>query len=262
MSLFAEIRSVIGAKQRVYQALITRFVIGRYGRENIGFMWTIVEPMVLCIGVMAIWSFTKGHNDHGLNIITFVLTGYVPLTLWRHQTGYTVNCLKHFKFLTIFRSISLFDALLSKLLLEFISVSSAGLIVFVILHFVGLIENPYDWGSVIQGWLVMGALATGAGILIAALSETTDLVERVNQPFQYFLLPFCGCFYMADWLPDATREYALFIPTLHAYEMIRGGFFGPEVRTFANPLFGFSYALVMAGLGCFLFERVKNRVGA
>lgn len=253
---------MIGAKQRVYQALITRFVIGRYGRENIGFMWTIVEPMVLCVGVMAIWSLTKGHNDHGLNIVAFVLTGYVPLTLWRHQTGHTVNCLKHMKFLTIFHNLSLFDAMMARLFLEFLSVSSAGLVVFTVLYFVGLIEAPYDWGAVILGWLMMGALATGIGILIAALSETTDLIERVNQPLQYFLLPFCGCFYMADWLPDATREYALLIPMLHAYEMIRAGFFGLEVKTYSDPFFGFSYAVIMAGLGFFLFERVKNRIEA
>ncbi len=84
---------------------------------------------------------------------------------------------------------------MSKLFLEFISVSSAALVVFTSLYFFRLIDTPYDWDAVIVGWLMMGALATGAGILIAALSETTDLIERINQPFQYFLLPFCGCFY-------------------------------------------------------------------
>lgn len=262
MPIFDVTRNAIEAKQRVYQALITRFVIGRYGRENIGFMWTIVEPMILCVGVMAIWSFTKGQSDHGVNIVAFVLTGYVPLTLWRHQTGYAVNCLRNFKFLTIFRHLSLFDAMMSKLFLEFISVSGAGLVVLAILYAVGLIEAPHDWGAVILGWLMMGSLGTGMGILTAALSETTDLIEKVNQPLQYFLLPFCGCFYMAGWLPDATREYALFIPMLHSYEMIRAGFFGPEIRTYSDPFFGFSCALAMAGLGCFVFERVKNHVEA
>lgn len=260
LSALNEFGRAVAVKQRVFQALITRFVIGRYGRENIGFMWTIVEPMILCVGVMAIWTFTKGSSEHGVNIVAFVLTGYLPLTLWRHQTNYAVNCLRQFKFLTIFGNLKLFDAMMSRFILEFVSVSAAATVVMMVLYVATLIPAPHDWGGVLLGWLMMGALATGMGVVIAAFSETTELVEKVNQPFQYFMLPFCGCFYMVSWIPEGSREYALYIPTVHSYEMIRAGLFGPEMQTFGSPFYGFAWALLLAGLGFFMFERVKDHV--
>ena len=41
---------------RVITALMLRDAMMRYGRENIGFVWVILEPMLLCTGVMILWS--------------------------------------------------------------------------------------------------------------------------------------------------------------------------------------------------------------
>lgn len=254
------LRRALAGKRRVYEALIVRFVIGRYGRENIGFMWTIVEPMLLCVGVMAIWSLTKGSGYHGVSIVAFVFTGYMPLTLWRHQTGYMVNIGKSTKFLTVFHNLTIFDAIITRLFLEFISVTAASMVVFAILYSLNILSAPHDLGMLVQGWLVMGAVGAGAGVLFAALSETSDIVEKINPPLQYFILPFSGCFFMADWLPDSVREQALYIPLVNVYELIRGGFYGPEVRTYGNASYAIAWSVATAGLGCFIFERVKDRI--
>ena len=254
------LRTTISTKKRVYQAMILRFIIGRYGRDNIGFMWTVMEPLVLCVGVMVIWTQTKGHDQHGVSVPAFVLTGYVPLTLWRHQTGYAVNMLSHMKFLTIFNQIKLFDAMMSRFFLEFVSVSAAFMLVQLVLMAFSILPEPYDYALLLQGWVLMGCLGTGVGILLASISVLTDVIEKVNGPFQYFLLPFCGAFYMVDWLPDSLQEYAVMLPMVHAYEMIRGGYFGPVVKVHYDAFYAGSWALFFAGVGCFLFERVRDRV--
>lgn len=255
-----ELRQSLRSKIRVYKALVVRFVIGRYGRENIGFMWTIVEPMMLCVGVMAIWSLTKGSSYHGTSIVMFVFTGYMPLTLWRHQIGYMVNIGKSTKFLTIFHNLNILDAILARLLLEFCSVTSASLIVFGILYSFNLISIPYSWEIVVQGWLLMGLLCSSAGILFAALSELSSFIEKINAPIQYFILPFSGVFFMVEWLPDAVKEYALYIPLVNAYEIIRGGFYGPEFPTYGSSSFIIICSIFTAGLGFGIFERVKYRI--
>ncbi len=238
---------------------MVRFVIGRYGRENIGFMWTVVEPMLLCIGVMVIWSATKA-SYHGVNIVAFVMTGYMPLTLWRHHTGSMVNFPRQTKFLTVFRNLTIFDAMMARLILEYLSVSAATLIVFSTLYNFGLVNWPYDLAIVLQGWLVMGAMSASAGILIAALSETSEVIEKLNQPIQYFLMPLSGCFFMVDWLPDNVKEYVVYIPLVNAYEIIRGGYYGPEFPTYGSAIYALASALLTAGLGCYIFERIKHRI--
>lgn len=250
------------AKGRVYRALVVRFVIGRYGRDNIGFMWTIVEPMMLCVGVMLIWSLTKGVGYHGVSIVAFVFTGYMPLTLWRHQTGYMINIGKSTKFLTAFHNLTILDAMIARLFLEFFSVTAASLVVFMSLYSIGLLDMPYSLGDVIYGWLLMGLTCSSAGVLFAALSESTHLIERINGPLQYFILPFSGCFFMVSWLPDSVKYYALYIPLVNCYEIMRGGFYGPEVPTYGDDFYVILCAIATAGLGFFVFERVKNRIDA
>lgn len=262
MSALNNLRSAIETKQRIFSALAVRFIIGRYGRDNIGFFWTIVEPMLLCVGVMVIWVYTKGSGYHGVNIVAFVLTGYMPLTLWRHQTNYMVNFPRNVKFLTIFRGITVLDAMLARLGLEFISCTAAALIVFSCLYVMGIIPVPDDWTEVLYGWLLMGAYSTAVGILLAALSEMNHLIEKLNQPVQYFLIPFCGCFFLADWFPDAARDYLLLLPLVHPYEIIRSGFFGPEVKTHGSAAYVLIWSVITAGVGFMLFEHVKDRIEA
>lgn len=221
-----------------------------------------MEPMLLCVGVMIIWSSTKGSAYHGISVVAFVFTAYMPLTLWRHQTGYMIGIGRQTKHITVFRNVTVFDAMISRLILEYISVTAAAIIVFSVLYGFGLIQFPYDIGGVFFGWLAMGAFSAGSGILFGALSEMSHIVEKLNGPVQYFILPFSGCFFMVNWLPHSAQEIVLYIPLVNAFEIIRGGYYGPEIETFGSASYVFASALVTAGLGCFLFERVKDHIDA
>ena len=41
---------------RVLGALLMREIITRYGRDNLGFLWLFVEPMIFTLGITALWS--------------------------------------------------------------------------------------------------------------------------------------------------------------------------------------------------------------
>ncbi|MDR6874802.1 capsular polysaccharide transport system permease protein [Bosea sp. BE125] len=253
-------REGLAIKARVYDALIVRHILMRYGRDNLGFLWTVVEPMLLCVGVMGIWSITKGGHEHGLQVTALVYTGYMPLTLWRHMTNSMVHWLRFSKFFIQFRGISLLDALLSRLYIEFISVTSAAIIVYFSLNTVGLLPDIQDFGTVLEGWLIMGALGFGGGFLIAAASEATEITEKIMPPLQYFMLPFSGCFFMLSWLPSSAREYLSYVSFVHSFETFRSGFFGSSVETYGNPSYAFAVALATAGCGFIIFERIRDNI--
>jgi capsular polysaccharide transport system permease protein len=252
-------KETLAQKSRVYEALILRHVIMRYGRENIGFLWVIVEPMLLCLGVMVIWSVSKPGTEHGVQAAAIVYTGYMPLTLWRHQSN-LVYWLRASKFFTQFRGITMEDALFSRLFMEFITVTAATIIVHLVLNTLGVLPDIHDIGLMIQGWMLMGALGTAGGILIASISEVSEVTDKFIPPLQYFLIPFSGCFYMLNWMPDSVRESLLYVPFQHAFETFRAGYFGPNVKTYGQPLYGYACALVAAACGLLIFNRVKDHV--
>ena len=71
-------------QRRVIGALMIRELITRFGRENIGFLWIMVEPLLFATLVGVVWRFMKGPEEHGVSIVAFVATGYIPLTFGKN----------------------------------------------------------------------------------------------------------------------------------------------------------------------------------
>ncbi len=244
----------------VVSALIVRFLVTRYGRRNIGFVWAIVEPMLLCLSVMTLWSFAKPASEHGVKVVALVLTGYMPLTLWRHTCQAGVHVLRNAVGLMYHRNITMIDTVLSRMALEFVSTTAAFIVVYAVLATLGIVEPIHDHGLVLAGWFAMGALSLGAGCVLAALTEYSEVVEKFVQPVQYILVPVSGCFYMLDWLPARVRDWAEWVPMVHAYEAIRDGFFGPAIPTHHALPYAGLVALLTIALGLVLIEAVRDRV--
>lgn len=207
-----------------------REIISRYGRTNIAFLWLIVEPLILCIGVMILWSFIH-HDSHGVPLIAFIVSGYMPLTLWRHISSHAVTCIRHGAPLFYHPSVRPLDVLFSSVILEFLGTTMALFAVLTTLRLTGLVDPQMRLDLMLAGWLFMAWLSFAAGMILAALSERFDFVEKLVSPFQYLMLPISGCFFMVAWLPTWTQKLAIYVPTVHCYEMFRAGLIGESVET-------------------------------
>ena len=244
---------------RTFSALSTRFIIGRYGRSNLGFLWMFVEPALLCIGVMIMWSYTGGHDSPGLNVITMVFTGYMPLTLWRHVSNSGGHIYRSAKQILIHRNITYLDVFLLRATLEFISVSAATLMIFAALYAFEMIPPVYDLADMLHAWVLMGAMAFGFASILAAASEHFEVVEKFIAPMQYVTLPISGCFFLVDWMPPSAQSVLLWVPIVHAFELFRAGFVGPAIVTHASPEYAWFFAIITTAVGFRYFEFVRDR---
>lgn len=248
------------AQLRCLEALIIRDMMMRYGRGNLGFMWVLIEPMILTIGVMLIWTMIKGEREHGITIIALVLTGYMPLTLWRHLTNNGVFALRRNASLLYHRNVTLLDVFMGRMALELGATTAALAIVAGTLMATELIEPIADYGTLAAGWLAMGALALGSALVICVLTEYSETWERFIQPYQYLMLPLSGCFFMVDWLPTAAQTAILFNPTVHCFEAFRAGFFGEKVATHYNLWYPFLWAIGLLAVGLRGLDAVRDRL--
>jgi len=215
---------------RVLGALLMREMVTRYGRENIGFLWLIVEPLILTSGVMVVWSLIR-QESHAIPLISFALTGYMPLTLWRHVSSQVVSCLKQNLPLLYRRQIRPLDTLFARGMLELAGTTLALIAVYTALRLTNLIEPCANLGLALAGWLFMAWFAFAVGLVLAAGSEIFDFVEKLVPPFQYLTLPISGVFFMVAWLPSSVQTMALYVPTVHCYELFRAGMLGESVET-------------------------------
>lgn len=213
------------------KAIMIRDVMARYGRNNIGFLWALIEPILLAVGVMTLWSFIRAPFEHGIPLMAMVFTGYLPLTLWRHvSTGGASLFLRSGHYL-YHRRISLMDIFVARVLSEFSFTTAGAILIYSTLRLFDLIAPVERWDLVIAGWLIMCALAGSFLLLMGCLIARFEDLEKFTNATQYLLLPLSGCFFMMDWLPETARSIMWFMPLVHPYEMIREGAFGNSVET-------------------------------
>lgn len=247
------------SKYVVTRALVVRDLMMRYGRGNIGFVWVVLEPMILTCGVMLMWS-VMGAAKGGYAIVEVVLTGYMPLTLWRHLTGQTVNFFRASAPLLYHRKISLLDILSARFILEIIGTTTALVAIWTILYAVGAISLPQHLDLLLLGWSMMALIGCIAGIGFAVLTERAEISERFVQPIQYLNIPLSGAFFMVEWLPPWAQKLVMFHPHVHSYEVFRSGYFGDSIIAHYDLLYFFGFCLVLAFIIFLWFKDIRSKL--
>ena len=229
---------------RVVWALVLREMTTRYGRENIGFMWIIGEPILFCGGVAIAWTAMRPAHEHGLPVTAIVITGYVPLTMWRHCIARAVKAYESNGSLLFHRQVTPLDIITARTILEVAGTIMAAMIVTTIAVLVGFMEPPKDIGLVYVGLIYQGLFCYASALLIASLSEMSDVMEKFVGVISYLAIPFSGAFTMVDWVPKNFQFILLWSPSVNNVEMIRGGQFGSA----AHPIYDLYYDTWMTAL--------------
>lgn len=245
---------------RIIWALLMRELATRYGRDNIGFLWIIGEPVIFCVGVLIMWSIIKPPYEHGIKIVPFVITGYLPLTVMRHMFGQGIHTVEVNSGLLYHRNITILHLYIARLLLEVLGVSLAGVIIITGLISLDLMLPPQNLKLIYAGWFSFAWLIFGMTVTFGSAAAIFKQIERVVNLLTYVMIPLTGCFYMVDWIPSKFRSTVLLIPFLNCTEMFRAGFFGEFVHTY----FSLSYVLYWGAgfnlLGLLLLQFVRSRI--
>lgn len=245
---------------RIIWALLLRELATRYGRDNLGFLWIIAEPLVFTGAVMLLWKVIKPAYEHGLPIVPFVVTGYLPIILVRHMINHALTCVRSNASLLYHRQVTVLHLFISRLTLEFIGVSLAFVTVVAILMLFGVMDPPQKLYLVYGGWLVLTWITLGLSLILGAVAEMVVFVERFVAAFTYVLVPMSGTFYMAGWLSPPVRKLVLYLPFLHPVEMIRGGFFGDHAKVYYDVGYALAWGTVFVFLGLILLRFVRERI--
>lgn len=247
-------------QRRTIHALMVRDMMMRYGRENIGFLWVILEPMILTLGVMFIWSVIGGHGKEGVTVVELVFTGYMPLTLWRHLTNNAGNLYRNSVGLLYHRQIGLFDVVISRQCLEIVGTTTALLVVYTSLSVLGLIDGAKRLDLLLLGWLMMAWIGSVSGACIAVMTEKWEVSERFIQPMQYLNIPISGAFFFVDWLPTWGQKVIFYHPLVHCWEAFRAGYFGDAMVTHYSLPYFMTCAFLLTFLAVHLIRSARNYI--
>src|ERR1700689_1589669 len=105
-------------QRRVIFALLMREVITRFGRDNLGVLWLVGEPMIFTLGVATLWTAAGMNHGSAMPIIAFAVTGYSSVLMWRNSASRSSMALEQNKNLLFHRNVQVVDVLLTRTLLE------------------------------------------------------------------------------------------------------------------------------------------------
>ncbi|MBA3576595.1 MAG: ABC transporter permease [Sphingomonas sp.] len=243
--------------RRVIGALLLRELLTRYGRNNIGFLWLFVEPM-LFVGVMVALRLALKQQGFSLNIpiVAFALTGWTSMLLWRNMASRCIGAHRANLALLHHKPVTIFDVYISRVILEFLAYTTAFVALSIGSYAMGWVPAPEDVLQVFWGWLLFGWFGIGLAWTIGGLSEKSDIVEPLWRPISFILMICSGVFFLADTLPPYVREILLWLPMLNMLEYLREGWFGSLFRAHYDLFYVVSVNLLLTFSGLSLVRQV------
>jgi len=256
----ASVLQALSTQARVIQALVLRDTLSRYGQHKLGFLWALVEPLVMVSVLVGIMSFVRTGNPGGIPLVLFMITGFVPFTMFRNPLNNMQGTIEANRVLLGFPQVTTFDVIVARCVLECAVLLVVFPVILIIAHAFGYdirIENPL---GVLAACLLLMTLGSGLGFLFAAVSPVMPSIRQVTTPVlgrPLFLSS--GLFFTADSLPTAVREWLLYNPLLHLLELLRTEFF----YEFDSPYGDWGYASLWAGgalaLGLLTHQALRKR---
>jgi len=245
-------------QKRVIHALMIRELHTRFGRDNIGFLWIMVEPLLFAGAVGALWTVVKGPQSHGMGIVAFVASGYIPLTFMRHSFSKAANVFVANGSLLYHRQIKITDFIFVRILIEAIGSMMAYVFLMLALYNFGLFPIPANPAMLIAGWSIYVLFVLSFCMIIAPLSEMSEVVEKFLPVSTYIAIPLSGTFNMASWLTPEARSYLLWSPLVSGMEMMRYGLFGSVVTPYYDVSRSVGISLVFLLIGLSLSRHVRR----
>ncbi|MCE2575619.1 ABC transporter permease [Komagataeibacter sp. FNDCR2] len=245
---------------RVIGALIMRELHTRFGRDNIGFLWLIVEPALLTIGV-SILHFTSGPFIHyGMPTGSFMISGYTCYILFRSIINRASDAIESNRTLLYHRMITIFDVLFSRAVLELASTILAIVVLSIMMQAVDYGFLPQRPLIMLIGLVILFWFSFGLSMIIAAASERSTLVERLVHPATYLSMPISGAFSIQQTMPDPFRWYLSWWPTTEAFELIREGQFQDYTSDYTFPVYVVGWCMILSVIGLIYLRAVRKDV--
>jgi capsular polysaccharide transport system permease protein len=237
-------------QRRVIAALILREMHTRYGRDNIGYIWLVAEPMLLAtvIGLMHLGQHTEYTN--AIPPVPLAILGYTIFIMFRGIVNRSEGAMEANAPLLYHRMVTVDDVVISRALLETGGGVANVFLMIALMIAVGFAEFPARPLFLLLAIFYQFWLSWGQSMLIVTISHDNRTIGRLVHMYTYFMIPLSGAFFQVEWLPQPFRSYLLWSPFPHMFELARYGMFEAANLDYVDfqYLTAWSLGLTLAGL--------------
>lgn len=244
----------------VVHALALRETRTRFGAHQLGYLWAVLEPVLMVVTFIVVFMIVKRPAPEGMDLFSFLTTGILPYLVFANSMNQVANSIAGNKALLFYPHVQPLDLVIARSVLELIT-GAAVLIVLMGGHALWSKEFVMDEPlQVIGGWFLAGMLGTVFGLMFCALAEYSNAVDRARGPLMRPLFWISGVFFTADHVPEAMRPTSLINPLLHCTDLFRAGFFESYDATYVSVPYVLLWIILVGFVGLALERNVRRRI--
>lgn len=211
---------------RVVSALVTRETRTRFSNRRFGFLWLFFEPLAFIGMFVAVHSFVRGSVPYGDDAMIFVITGILPLRMFKGIESSCMSAISSNKALMSYPVVKPIDTLLARLILQFVIMTLiTGSVVIALGYYLDR-QMIYHTQQLFTGILALSYLAFAIGFFSAVVSALFASFASIHGIVMGLpLMLTSGLFFVPALMPPAIQNVIYWNPVLHAVEWFRGAFY-------------------------------------
>lgn len=219
-------RNGLQAHLRAVQGIVRREMLSRYGRNQLGYVWALIQPLLYVAVFEILFLVMQKPMPLGVTLEQFLITGIVPVVCFfmNVETKVTAAINAH-KDLLYYREVTTLNIMVAAWFLEFMTAIAVTLIILFGLYLYGEELAIRDKLEVLTAAFGISMIAAVMGGIFGAMSLRYPGAMFIGQAVNRTIFILSGAFYYANELPPQLREYILYNPLFHYVELIREGFF-------------------------------------
>jgi capsular polysaccharide transport system permease protein len=245
----------------VIHALILRETRTRFGTQQLGYLWALLEPMIWIATFAIMYKVADRRVPAGMDVVGFLATGIVTYELFSGTAARVGEAINGNRGLLFYPQVQPLDLAIARSALE----AATMITVFILIMMLNALFFPEVPGiddplQVALGLLMAAFLGAGLGLTLCTLGVLSNVVERIRGPLMRPLFWFSGLFFILEDVPAQTRSVVLANPVFHCVEIVRSGWFQSYESPSVSGGYAFVIGLAFMLFGLFVERAVRHRV--
>lgn len=245
---------------RTIFALMLRQMKKKGSDTRLGYIWEILEPTVLIVGLSLVLEVRRGYAPVGESYPVFLATGYLPFKAFFFIANDLRKSFGRNSRVLDLPAIHQFDAILATLSLRTLSTILIIVMIMVILNAIGYRTIPDDPITCFAAFFWIVVFALGFGMVTAALTMLSPVYSYLHSILTFKLMFLSGVFFLPESMPPELRYYLSFNPLLHAIAWFRSGFIPGFESSVLDREYLIRWAVLSLALGIVLARVLRSRL--
>lgn len=245
---------------RVVYALALRETRTRFGANQLGYVWALLEPVFWIFTFWALFRIVDRATPIGMDVIPFLATGVIPYEMAIKTADRASLSIDSNRALLFYPHVQPLDLILARSGLEvatYLTVFAALLGGYALYEQTFAIESAL---ATLLGLGLAGLFGMALGTLLCASAVVNKVVDRMKGPIMRPLFWISGVYFTANALPSSVREILMWNPVLHCVEIVRDGWFPAYHAHHASVAYVLIWVLALGFFGLTIERAVRAKV--